>query len=291
MKVNKLAEKFLRHAAQTNAPGSLQGIRDRLRLFLNEFGEVKTTKVSRERLIEFLHQSQGTLSDQTHRQNLLRVEALQGWAVRFEYLKKPWIRKGDVKKPPAVGRDKIPTLEQTAQILALMRKDAHAIFRALRLTGARPGELCKARIDQLEGQPGEMLIVLDKDEHKTGKKTGMKRWILLGPAAEELVVEAIGGRTEGHIFLTARGLPWLRDRLSREFRRCRNLIPGMSDRIVLYSHRHEAASRMIDGGADISEVRDQLGHKNLTTTSRYVHPDRKKIRKSVAAIADVKAAG
>jgi integrase len=285
MKVNRLAERFFQHAAQTNAPGSLQGIRDRLRLFLNEFGEVKTTKVSRERLIEFLHQSQGTLADQTHRQNILRVEALQGWAVRFEYLKKPWIRKGDVHRPPAVGRDMILTLEQVAAIIAIMRKDAVPIFRCCRLTGSRPGELCAARIEQIEGPPGERLIVQTK--HKTAKKTGQKRRIILTPAAEELVDIATAGRTEGAIFLTARGLPWLRDRLSREFRRCRDHL-GISKKIVLYSTRHEAASRMIDAGCDINQVKVQLGHTDIGTTQRYVHAKDETVRRAAMAIADVK---
>lgn len=37
MKVSKLAAKFLEHAARSNTPKSLQGLRDRLRLFLDEF--------------------------------------------------------------------------------------------------------------------------------------------------------------------------------------------------------------------------------------------------------------
>jgi integrase len=278
MKVNTLAEKFLAHSARSCTPGSLQGARDRLRLFLAEFGSTNTKKVRRERLIQFLHESQGNLSDSTHRQNITFVERLQTYGVRFEYLRKPWLKPGDVKKPRMVNRDTLPTLEQTSQILSIMRADAQPIFRCLRLTGARPGELCGARIEQLEGQPGERVIVLT--EHKTARKTGLKRRILLSPAAEAIVVDAIGCRTEGPIFTTARGKAWLRDRLSREYRRCRNHF-GISKRVVLYTARHEAASLMIDSGADISEVKVQLGHTDIGTTQRYVHPDEAKVRGSV----------
>jgi integrase len=288
MKVNTLAEKFLAHSARSCTPGSLQGARDRLRLFLAEFGSTNTKKVRRERLIQFLHESQGNLSDSTHRQNITFVERLQTYGVRFEYLRKPWLKPGDVKKPRMVNRDTLPTLEQMVQILSIMRKDAQPIIRSLRLTGARPGELCAARIDQLEGTPGEMVIV--QTEHKTARKTGMKRRILLSPQAEEIVREEIGDRAAGPIFLTARGLPWLRDRLSREFRRCRDHF-GISKKIVLYSLRHELASLMIDAGADISEVKVQLGHTDIGTTQKYVHPDEKKVRRSVMQVRDVKAAG
>jgi integrase len=284
MKVNRLAERFFEHSARSCKPSSLQGARDRLRLFLKEFGDVKVHKVSRESLIRFLHESAAGLSDSTHRQNIVFCERLQNYGVRFEYLRKPWLKPGDVKKPRMVNRDTLPTLEQTAQILSIMRPDAQPIFRCLRLTGARPGELCGARIEQLEGQPGERVIVLT--EHKTARKTGLKRRILLSPAAEAIVVEAIGGRTEGPIFTTARGKAWLRDRLSREYRRCRNHF-GISKRVVLYTARHEAASRMIDSGADISEVKVQLGHTDIGTTQRYVHPDEAKVRSSVMRIKDV----
>lgn len=284
MTVNKLAEKFLRHAARSNTPKSLQGLKDRLRLFLAEYGETNVKRVKRESLIAFLLSSQGTLSDQTHRQNICRVEALQGWAVRFEYLERPWIRRGDVKKPPNVGRDVLPTLEQTIQILSIMRPDAQPIYRCLRLTGARPGELCAATIDQLHGTAGERVVVLEK--HKTAKKTGKPRRILLSEQAEELAVASIGERQAGTIFVTRLGRPWIVDRLSREFRRCRDQL-GISRRVVLYTTRHAAASMMIEAGADISEVQAQLGHTDIQTTQKYLHLSERKVRASVTKLVDV----
>ncbi len=284
MKIKKLAGKFFEHAARTNTPKSLQGLRDRLKLFLDEFGNTKVDKLDREDLIRFCHESQGELSGNTHRQNISRIRALQNYAVRFDYLEKPWLRKGDYTLPPATYRETLPTLEQTAQIISIMRKDALPIYGCLRQTGARPGELCAARIEQLEGVAGEMVIVMD--EHKTARKTGMKRRILLTPDAESIVVAAIGERTAGPIFLTASGKAWLRDRLSREYRRCRDHF-GISRKVVLYCSRHQLASLMIDSGCDISVVAVQLGHKNISTTQKYIHPDERKVRRSVMKIADV----
>ena len=53
MKVKRLVKKLLKHAARTNEPESLQGIKDRLKRFVEEFGRKKITKVSREKLIAF----------------------------------------------------------------------------------------------------------------------------------------------------------------------------------------------------------------------------------------------
>lgn len=126
-------------------------------------------------------------------------------------MKHPWLKKGDVQKPPQTFRQRLPTLEETQLILSIMRPFAQPLYRCLRLTGARPGEL----------------------------------------------------------------------------RRCRDHF-GISKEIVLYTARHACASMMIDSGADISEVKVQLGHTDIGTTQRYVHPDERKVRKSVTAIQDVK---
>lgn len=42
-------------------------------------------------------------------------------------------------------------------------------------------------------------------------------------------------------------------------------------RATCHSLRHTFASWLIQNGADLSEVRDALGHASVTTTTRYAH--------------------
>jgi integrase len=48
--------------------------------------------------------------------------------------------------------------------------------------------------------------------------------------------------------------------------------------------RHTAASRMVAAGADISEVKEILGHENIATTARYIHASADRLREVVETI-------
>ena len=52
------------------------------------------------------------------------------------------------------------------------------------------------------------------------------------------------------------------------------LNKGVSDprmKAVFHSLRHTHASRLLEAGTDIYHVKTLLGHRNITTTERYLH--------------------
>lgn len=284
MKVTKLCDLFLHHCTrQECAEATLAHYAGRLKRFRAEFGDREVDSVGREEVLEHFLTSGEGLSSSTRRSNIVAVQRVQRYGVKFGHLQSLWFQNDDIRKPRQGMREKVLDPQQTLAVLGEMREDAQPIYRSLRLTGARPGELCGATIADMRGGPGRRAIVLAK--HKTARKTGKPRWIVLNAAAEAIAMESIGERTEGPIFRTARGNQWRRDRLSREFRRCRNKL-GISKSIVLYSARHEAATQIVRTHG-VAHAKEILGHTDIKTTQRYTHLEEDDLRFAVNSISDL----
>ena len=89
------------------------------------------------------------------------------------------------------------------------------IYSALRQCGARPGELCRATIADVD----RANRVITLKEHKTARKTGQVRRIPIGRKLGELLNQAIGTRTEGPVFLSPAGKVRLRQAFPKPIQR------------------------------------------------------------------------
>ena len=85
-------------------------------------------------------------------------------------------------------RDRLPTAFETDTVLAQASPPFRLIYAALRQCGARPGELCRATIADVD-RVGRLITL---KEHKTARKTGQPRRIPIGRKLAELLDQAIG---------------------------------------------------------------------------------------------------
>ena len=138
---------------------------------------------------------------------------------------------------------------------------------ALWQCGARPGELCRATIADVDRDSRVILL----KEHKTARKTGQPRRIPIGRKLGELLDRAIGTRTEGPVFLSPAGKAWRVANLSRTYSRLRDEA-GLPRDLVLYLARHECGTKVCRQKG-IEFARRLLGHANISTTQRYMHLD------------------
>lgn len=175
----------------------------------------------------------------------------------------------DIPRYREKHRDRILTEEEVVRLhLALSDPITNPSFallvRLLLLTGCRLNEIMSARVEWVDWARGLLLL--------PDSKTGQRR-IFLPTAAlklieprqgEEWIIE--GQRSKTHLKRPHR--TWLR--------LCKRAgIEG----VRLHDLRHTAASRLHILGATQADIAAILGHKQLSTTARYLHSsdDRKAV--------------
>lgn len=172
-----------------------------------------------------------------------------------------WIERNPVEgvdRNPERKRKRYMRGEEAAKIAEILHNEAAdnpasvAFLYLLILTGARKGEIAKAKWSDLQGNR----LVLG--EHKTDH-TGDDRHIYLPPAAMDVLDRL--PRTSGTItgILTPQKL-WERIRVEA----------GCPD-LRMHDLRHSFASAAIGAGLSLAQIGELLGHKSTQTTKRYAH--------------------
>ena len=60
-----------------------------------------------------------------------------------------------------------------------------------------------------------------------------------------------------------------------------NLPTANIEDFIFHDLRRTVGTRMLETGADIRTVQQQLGHSRITTTERYTHPNMQERRQAV----------
>lgn len=263
MTLTESIDRFLQEIAGDLKPATVRTYRCRLASLQKWLGYRELPTLRPGELEPWLQTAIEGRAPDTVRLTIIAVERWQAWAIDNQHLGEEIF--APRQKPGGRQRLAMPTKDEQALIYRHAPADFQPIFRALRLTGARPGELCRATIADLDLAAGEILL----QDHKTARKTGKPRRIAVGhPSLRAILETAIAGRTEGPIFRRSSGRPWTPSGLSAAYRTARKAA-GLRDDLVLYLTRHEHGTEMYRETRDIKAVSDALGHANIATTMRY----------------------
>jgi len=139
-------------------------------------------------------------------------------------------------------------------------------IRLIALTGARRGEASRLIWKWVDMKARQ--IVLPPKSHKTGHKTGKARIITLPAAALEIIARQPAGEPDAYVFKPAKGRgplalakPWEKVRQEAE----------LPQNIGLHGLRHSVGSHMAMNGASLNEIMEILGHRQASTSMRYIH--------------------
>src|SRR5579872_5673112 len=208
MQIDELTDKFFAWNGRNRPPATVAFYRARLKKFCEAYNARDLASLTPLEIDEHLDAAGTGMSDSTRHHDAVALERLQKFAIQNKLLDKPVF--GNLEKPRVGRRDRVPTATETEVILSRASPAFRLIYSALRQCGARPGELCRATIPDVD----RVSRVITLKEHKTVRKTGQARRIPIGRKLSEMLDLAIGDRTEGPVFLS----PIARSSISESFR-------------------------------------------------------------------------
>lgn len=140
-----------------------------------------------------------------------------------------------------------------------------ALLEMLFSTGLRVSELIALNRDQVDLQRREFSVI---------GKGGRARVVFLSERATNWVNKYLQKRPDTDqsllIPLTARSVQRIIIKYQKK--------AGLGIHITPHSLRHTFATDLLQGGADLREVQELLGHKNVSTTQIYTHITNRRLR-------------
>jgi site-specific recombinase XerD len=247
-----------------------------------EEGAAEPDQVDRARVRAYLaHLADGGMARTSMARKASSLRRYFDWAVRTKRLGADptagiSVPSGPARLPRVLHQDELNTLLEkppaaTADDPPAVRARDDAVLEVLYGSGLRVSELCGLDLPDLD---------LPRTRATVWGKGGKQRVVPLSEPAVAALQAWIGLRTElagdaspeGALFLNRRG-----NRLSpRDVRRL--LDRRAASPTHPHALRHTFATHLLDGGADLRAVQELLGHADLSTTQRYTHVSRERLR-------------
>lgn len=181
--------------------------------------------------------------------------------------KKPRAQKSQASERKENTPLKLP--QKSPQEHALALRNA-AILELLYATGMRVGELTSINVQDMDFENHTVKVTGKGNKQRVvpfgvPAANACKEWIEHG-RSELLEKHA---ETSQALFLGARAKR-IDQRIVRSIVHAAAAAANVPD-VAPHALRHSAATHMLNGGADLREVQELLGHSSLNTTQRYTH--------------------
>lgn len=270
-----------KHLAANTVESYMRDLEQFAHFILHRY-DVEPRKVERtmvERFMDWLYEGK--------RQKSSQARALSGVKSFFNYLlleEKIDVSPAELISAPKPSRT-LPDTLSTAEIDLLINiidgsttkglRDK-AILEMLYSCGLRVSELCDLQIKDLFFGEGYIRV--------TGKGD-KQRMVPVNSIARDRVQLYLESRNQNKhnkdiLFLNNRGQKLTRVMIFTIIRQAAARA-GIDKKISPHTLRHSFATHLLEGGADIRQVQELLGHENILTTEIYTHLDTTHLRNTV----------
>lgn len=140
------------------------------------------------------------------------------------------------------------------------------IFMMIYGSGLRISEAVAIRVEDIDSENMRLFVRNGKGERE--------RYTVLPEASLEMLRKCYQmyqpKHPEGYMFLNREGNPLKSERLRVFFRRYRRKA-GIDDAFIVHSLRHSFATKLVEEGVPLVQVKELLGHSCIRSTMTYVH--------------------
>lgn len=140
------------------------------------------------------------------------------------------------------------------------------IFMMIYGSGLRISEATNLRVEDIDSKNMRLFIRNGKGERE--------RYTVLPKASLEMLRKYYKiykpKHPEGYLFLNESGRPLTVERLRVFFRKYRKKA-GISEDFIVHSLRHSFATKLVEEGVPLVQVKELLGHSCIRSTMTYVH--------------------
>ena len=209
------------------------------------------------------------LANGTVNRHLATLRAMFNLAMKWELYegKNPASSPGMLRE---VHRDKYLSPAETQALFRALAADpdetAASVLALLAVTGARRGEVLKARWENVDLERGLLTV--------PRSKSGRTRHIPLSAVAVSILQRQLAKRQlhpeNPYVFPSGRRSGQPVEGVRGAWRRAR-AAAGLPEDLRIHDLRHSFASALANSGVPINEIGTVLGHSQLSTTQRYAH--------------------
>lgn len=239
--------------------------------------EVNAVMISR--FMQWLYSAKRSSASQARR--LSGIKSLYNYLLITERVEQLPTESVDAPKaerllPDVLSVEEIDALLRTFDITTAKGCRDSAIVEVLYSTGLRVTELVTLRINDLFFGEGYVRVIGKGDK---------QRLVPISSVARDKIQLYMEFRkpekpSEPTLFLNNRGKPLTRVMVFTIIRQAAERA-GITKSISPHTLRHSYATHLLEGGANIRQVQELLGHESISTTEVYTHLDRRHLRSVV----------
>ena len=272
-------------ATQELKPATIRGYDSLIeRHLLPAFGDRRMDHITMEHIRRFFKEKQEATSEKTSRSlskktlvNTLRLlNSIFNFAMLIELLVKNPCKGIKLPRAPKREMDFLRPEEVRAFLGAFTDEEMRCLFTTAVMTGMRRGEILGLQWDDIDFKAGVIRVrrSISNGEIQVPKTEKSRRAVQVGPALLKTLRahKLRTGTRSSFVFTTKNGTILDPDNLVKRVFEPTLLAAGIERHIRFHDLRHTFASILINEGANLKFVSEQLGHASIMITlDRYSH--------------------